>query len=333
MVGPRINQLLLPILCRPLFYLHASEIFLLGQLLGVLELMEALHAIFCTGIVIMTVIFADTNSQTHRSLMDNTWFKSWLKQLSQLLNLALGLLDRKTARPFIRRSYRGTKCSRYYVHGTKRRSSRVCTKTLRSKLQPIAYALAANKKASVNRISRNEGDQQKSFAPTYTIAIDNCASKCMTTSKDDFVSTPKSCNASVAGLGTSKARLTGTVKWTIAHDKGHNYSFLIHDVLYVPTLPFRVLSPQHWAQQLSRKGWCYTDAESVVLHWNKGENCRTTRLADNNSNIGLLTSSPDFHAYAAFVATNFDGFQENLGTCFPANVISDDEGSDNEPDA
>ena len=41
----------------------------------------------------------------------------------------------------------------------------------------------------------------------------------------------------------------GTVQWTITADDGTIHTFRIPGAYYVPNLPHRLFSPQHWAAQ------------------------------------------------------------------------------------
>ncbi len=88
------------------------------------------------------------------------------------------------------------------------------------------------------------------------IAIDNCSSRCLTVSRKDFLpGTVRKCNVSVLGVGGRvQCNVKGTVSWTIEDDQGRSHDIVIPDTPMCPSLPHRLLSPQHWAQETERQG-------------------------------------------------------------------------------
>ena len=176
------------------------------------------------------------------------------------------------------------------------------------------------------------------------LGVDSGATTSMTNNKRDYVpGTMRRINTPVIGIGTTKAVWKGTVRWSFQDDKGVPFEFELHDVLYVPTIPFRILSPQHWAACVESKyGYCIgtIDRHESVLYWNGGENTRHIKLSDN-SNIALMQTAPSYDNYAAFLseveqdpATEFENF-----ICFPATsgntqetrYVSDDEDEEERP--
>lgn len=155
----------------------------------------------------------------------------------------------------------------------------------------------------------------------------------MTNNLKDYIGKPQRCSRPVKGLGTAEATHSGTVKWVILDDKGVSHTFRIDDVYYVPSLPFRIWSPQHVSQQLSKLSWCTTFPTDIVLYWNEGEHTKTIKL-NKNSNIGLMSSAPEYNGFTTFLLQENmqDVIQRNDLTCFPTNVISDDEYEDDADD-
>jgi hypothetical protein len=84
------------------------------------------------------------------------------------------------------------------------------------------------------------------------IAIDNCSSRCLTNSGQDFLpGIVRRCNVSVSGVGgLIKCKTKGTVSWTIEDDQGWSHDVLIPDTPMCTMLPNRLFSPQHWAQEI-----------------------------------------------------------------------------------
>jgi hypothetical protein len=114
------------------------------------------------------------------------------------------------------------------------------------------------------------------------IAIDNCSSRCLTNSRQDFLpGTVSRCNVAVSGVGgLIKCKTKGTVSWTIEDDQGRSHDVLIPDTPMCTMLPNRLFSPQHWAQEIENKSrlpilgsWrphCTTNADSTTLTWGRG---------------------------------------------------------------
>lgn len=61
------------------------------------------------------------------------------------------------------------------------------------------------------------------------IHVDNCASRCVTNSADDFVLPPQLVVGRVKGLGGQKVAVhaIGTIRWTLEDDEGASHSFMI----------------------------------------------------------------------------------------------------------
>ena len=78
----------------------------------------------------------------------------------------------------------------------------------------------------------------------------------------------------VRGIGgTVTATYKGTVEWKIEDNDGKVHVFRITDTYLNEGSPYRLLSPQHWAQvrndnsPVSRGTWCGTYDDSVELFW------------------------------------------------------------------
>jgi hypothetical protein len=78
----------------------------------------------------------------------------------------------------------------------------------------------------------------------HSIAIDNCSTHHVTPEKSDFVvgSFVPGLSAAVGLGGDTSIAGTGTVHWEIIDDDGVPHLFCLHDVSYVPTCPYRLIS-------------------------------------------------------------------------------------------
>jgi hypothetical protein len=139
------------------------------------------------------------------------------------------------------------------------------------------------------------------------VAIDNCSSRSLTTSCKDFVpGTIRKCNVAVSGVGGQiRCKIKGTVCWTFEDD------FLLPDTPMCEGLPHRLLSPQHWAQEVEKgtrlpllggqRPGCTTNAGSTVLTWGKGKFSKTVPLHPTK-NVAIMSTAAGVKKYNAFIA-------------------------------
>ena len=113
------------------------------------------------------------------------------------------------------------------------------------------------------------------------------------------------------------------------------HTFEIPNSYYVPECELRLLSPRHWAQTRSHANRattrCITLSTNVYLRWTKGdENYELTLpLNKRGSNMGTLYSHPDYNKYDLFCqAADIKITDDNNPIAVPANLISDDEGNE-----
>ena len=179
------------------------------------------------------------------------WLKSWGNKLAQRTRHWC-LTSRKHLRRLTSRTHY---CRRYYVHGIRR------AKTAAQK-QAKALRHRNNKRSyQVSRLNFVTAITQRLFSLTnaqttdepfqfdtdsYVIAIDNCSMSSMTCDINDYVKPPIKVNLGIRGLnGNVNTTYKGTVKWKFADNKGMIHEFVLDNVYYCKTLPFRLLSPQH----------------------------------------------------------------------------------------
>ena len=126
-----------------------------------------------------------------------------------------------------------TKTRHYYAghhHRTlhrirnKLRTHSLC-KPPQSSTRTFYHCLTASKRSSKRHNVRFDSD-------SFDIAIDNCASQCITNNKEDFIGTPKKVNHTVHGVGTAPITLQGTVSWAIEDDDGVVHDMVIKNCLF-----------------------------------------------------------------------------------------------------
>ena len=234
------------------------------------------------------------------------WAKSWLKTMTKALEIALYNILRSRFRPKYRKRT-SNYCQRIY---SPRKTGpvimlKVGCKTVKSTTSWLpTYNFAARTYTATDvtdSMPRIHALPASFDSDSFQIAIDNCASYCMTNCESDFIDTPKVIDRPVTGLGQQTATKQGTVHWHITDDNGKVHAFTLPGVLLLPNLPFRVLSPQHWSQTLRQPSHCVTFKDSILLTWNGGDNKRTIRLS-TNSNVGILKSAPSYSQATAFIA-------------------------------
>ena len=143
---------------------------------------------------------------------------------------------------------------------------------------------------------------------SYQIALDSATSCYMTPVRSDLdPKTIKRINQLVRGAHTSElAKVSGTSKFAFADDRGVAFSLAVPDTVLCPTLPFRIFSPQKFAQELRRqfpgsRAFCLTDHKKSTLYWTvAGQNYVKSIHHDPVSNIPLFRSLPGYKNYAKF---------------------------------
>ena len=155
---------------------------------------------------------------------------------------------------------------------------------------------------------------------------------------NDFVGQPTKVSTYVRGIGGMvKSTYMGTVRWSVEDDNGAVHTWDIPGSYYNESSPYRLLSPQHWAQSSEdgRGTWCGTFDDAVELYWNGTKFCRTVVL-DPASNIAVLRSAPGYHGFKAFCTQIADvpSPLESDAHLHAMNAeVTDDESSDAEEDA
>ena len=120
---------------------------------------------------------------------------------------------------------------------------------------------------------------------SFPIAMDNCASHCMTHDESDFIGHTETVAINVTGVGQAQATKIGTILWVIEDDHGTAHQEFIPNSYLVPQLPVRLMSPQHWSQvNKNSNAHSDTNADRITLECN--DYTKTVPL--NKSNIGIF---------------------------------------------
>jgi hypothetical protein len=144
------------------------------------------------------------------------------------------------------------------------------------------------------------------------IKIDNCCTQTISGFREDFIPTTLKQveHLHVNGFGNTRTAIThkGTVKWVVIDDSGQHRDILIPNTYYVPNCGTRLLSPQHWAQEVqdnfpSRDGtWCATFNDRVVLEWNQRKYTKTIQINPDKSNVAIMWTIDGTKRYNKFAS-------------------------------
>ena len=154
---------------------------------------------------------------------------------------------------------------------------------------------------SAHANSSNANKKVTSFdSDSFTILVDNGASRCMTNDAKHFIGTPMVVSKKVTGLGAGNVTLEGTVQWRWEDDQGKCHTINIPNTLYCADLAFCLLSPQHLAAEKRdnspkpRGTWLATFADAMVLQWGQRQYQRTIKLSSSNAFVGIMKSAPGY---------------------------------------
>ena len=204
--------------------------------------------------------------------------------------------------------------------------------------------------AQVGEAKRQEEELHASASNTefdtdsYPIKVDNCATRCMSPVKSDFIGPFKPVRVRVKGFFGDKVMniYEATLRWHIDDDDGAQAQHDIAKSYYVKSAPTRILSPQHWAKMSgdntarSKGTWCATYDDTIVLHWDQNTRKRVIPL-DPYTNTATIFSSSGFQkasALASEIQEEYDNeeYVEVLESgitdemeCLDVGLVSDDE--------
>jgi hypothetical protein len=129
---------------------------------------------------------------------------------------------------------------------------------------------------------------------SFDILVDGGATASISNCLDDFIQPPTTTNIRIKGFnGTYSAARIGTVGWPILDDEGVKHVLQIPDTYFVASCPIRLLSPQHYSQQIHH-------GKQVVFVFHKKKFQVTIPLSPS-SKVGILRSAPGHQVFSCFV--------------------------------
>ena len=166
------------------------------------------------------------------------------------------------------------------------------------------------------------------------VGIDNRCTACMSYDRSDFVGELRKTTSAIRGFEGTRVYdvYIGTIQWPFTTDQGDIDIVEIPNSCYVPEAKHRLISPQHWLQQLekqypnaSQEPGCYTTAHKCILSW--GEYTKT--VYPNAQNVFDVYLADGFEAYEAFcVEHGVDTYDQDIAPdslAFCCNVCKRDD--------
>ena len=136
--------------------------------------------------------------------------------------------------------------------------------------------------------------------------------------------------------GSAKATYCGTVKWKIEDDNNIVHMFTIPNTFYIANAPTRILSPQHFAQQMQdhkphvEGTRCTTTSTTIVLFWNQRKFTKTVKL-DSKLNIAMTNMAPGIKQYKSYLMNQGEAPNQNASV-FKTHIIPEEESDQGQED-
>ena len=172
--------------------------------------------------------------------------------------------------------------------------------------------------------------QTRSFS-----CFDDGASASITNDIWDFVTKPTTITQKVKGIaGSAKATYRGTVRWKIEDDNNIIHTFVIPNAYHITAAPTRILSPQHFAQQMqdhkphAEGTGCMTTSMTIVLFWDQRKFTKTVKL-DPMLNIAMTNTAPGIKHSKAYLMNQEEMSNQN-SSVFETHIIPEDESDKNQ---
>ena len=172
---------------------------------------------------------------------------------------------------------------------------------------------------------------------SHPLMFDDGASASITNDLQDFIRKPTPITRKVKGrVGSAEAMYRGTVKWKIEDDDNMVHTFTIPNTYYIANAPTRILSPQHFAQQMqdhkphAEGTGCTTTSSTIVLFWNQRKLTKTVKL-DPKLNIAMTNTAPGIQQYKSYIMNQGD--EPNKHThIFETHIIPEEESDQEQED-
>ena len=293
-------------------------IFLTAPLMPEINMMlELLHSAF-TVIVVIGLTFFDNDPVFDTGETRANWSRGWGKLFLKYTRMCIKFIRERTE--FLSKGFwrivssrarlkmqirqnaksRSNKCSysaRFYRPHARKRTSDIGNKYLLYGIKHLALIHACQSLAHGSHPVPDHSFDSDS----YELVIDTGASKSITNNKKDFIHPPTKVRGQVKGIGgLTSASYAGIVRWRIEDDIGVTHTIQVPAV-YVPSSPYRILSPQQWARYREDEDGTGATAlgNHLTLFWNKKKDKRKVHL-DARVELFILRTTPGYNKFAHF---------------------------------
>jgi hypothetical protein len=109
------------------------------------------------------------------------------------------------------------------------------------------------------------------YPDSVPIGIDTLSTYCMTNDLADFCGTPKDCTCKVLGVNNTTELISkiSIGSYTILDQSGMRHTWVIPELYYCLTTPYRVISPQHLVHYAASTGGVRPNGEKNNLKEDK----------------------------------------------------------------
>ena len=157
---------------------------------------------------------------------------------------------------------------------------------------------------------------------SHPLMFNDGASASITNDLQDFVIRPTPITRKVKGIA-------GSVKWKIEDDNNIVHMFTIPNTYYIANAPRRILSPQHFAQQMQdhkphvEGRGCTTTSTTIVLFWNQRKFTKMVKL-DSKLNMAMTNTAPGIKQYKSCIMNQGEASNRDAHI-FETHIIPEEE--------
>ena len=185
------------------------------------------------------------------------------------------------------------------------------------------------------KVRSNRSNMMSYHPDSIEIGIDTLSTYCLTNNLQDFEGETIQSKGRVLGVSNTMTEVTrrGTATFQICDDTGMIHNWIIPELYYCASTPYRVISPQHldacWRKHKIGKLTEATSSEGTILQWSTtdGNQYYKTLRHKKNSKVPLMHTMPSILNYEKFHKRNgkTNSTERKLLACSAAHIIPPDD--------